>query len=78
MRMADTGLIRAAFRAGSDGLDAYRAVVPMLAGVSPVAAAEVGVGQAAAVGELLRDAGFNEVEVRRDLAAIERVVVGRR
>jgi release factor glutamine methyltransferase len=68
----------AAFRAGSDGLDAYRAVVPMLAGLAPVAAAEVGVGQAAAVGELLRGAGFGEVEVRRDLAGIERVVVGRR
>lgn len=39
-------------------------------------AVEVGVGQAAAVAELMRAAGFDAVEVRRDLAGIERVVVG--
>jgi methylase of polypeptide subunit release factors len=37
---------------------------------------EVGEGQAAAVGELLREAGFAEIETRRDLAGIDRVVVG--
>ena len=41
-------------------------------------ALEVGEGQAEAVAELLREAGFGEVETRRDLAGIERVVVGRR
>ena len=34
-------------------------------------------GQAAAVGDLLREAGFAGIEARRDLAGIERVVVGR-
>jgi methylase of polypeptide subunit release factors len=38
----------------------------------------VGEGQAGAVGEMLREAGFGEIETRRDLAGIERVVVGRR
>jgi release factor glutamine methyltransferase len=39
-------------------------------------AAEVGEGQAAAVGEMLREAGFSSVQTRTDLAGIERVVVG--
>jgi methylase of polypeptide subunit release factors len=39
---------------------------------------EVGESQAQAVGEMLRDAGFAQIETRRDLAGIERVVVGRR
>jgi len=39
-------------------------------------AVEIGAGQALEVAELLRDAGFATVEVRDDLAAIERVVVG--
>ena len=39
---------------------------------------EVGEGQAGAVGEMLLEAGFDEVEARKDLAGIERVVVGRR
>jgi release factor glutamine methyltransferase len=41
-------------------------------------AIEVGAGQAVAVGELMRDAGFAQVDARRDLAGIERAVVGRR
>jgi release factor glutamine methyltransferase len=41
-------------------------------------ALEVGEGQAPAVAELVRGAGFAEVQTRRDLAGIERVVVGRR
>ena len=36
---------------------------------------EVGIGQAEAVGELVRRAGFERVEAREDLAGIERVVV---
>ncbi len=38
---------------------------------------EVGEGQATAVGEMLREAGFGSVEARKDLAGVERVVVGR-
>jgi release factor glutamine methyltransferase len=40
-------------------------------------AVEVGEGQAPAVAGLMRGAGFGGVETRRDLAGIERVVVGR-
>lgn len=38
---------------------------------------EIGCDQGRAVAELLRDAGFCEVEVRRDLAGLDRVVKGR-
>ena len=41
-------------------------------------AIELGEGQAAAVAQLMRDAGFVDVHARRDLAGIERVVVGSR
>jgi len=41
-------------------------------------AVEIGIGQALEVAELLRDAGFGEIEVRSDLAGVERVVVGER
>jgi release factor glutamine methyltransferase len=67
---------REALLAGPDGLDAYRALIPGLPDAS--VGLEVGDGQAPAVGELLREAGFGEIETRRDLAGIERVVVGRR
>ena len=68
-----------ALRAGADGLDLLRRLATE-AGVSAarLAAFEVGAGQAPAVAALLRGAGFPEVELRRDLAGIERVVVGRR
>jgi release factor glutamine methyltransferase len=75
---------REALLAGPDGLDAYRVLIPTCACLfSPsgrirtgALAVEVGMGQAAVVGELMRDAGFEVIEVRRDLAGIERVVVG--
>jgi release factor glutamine methyltransferase len=65
--------------AGPDGLDVIRRLVPA-AGASRASflAVEVGQGQAAAVMDLMREAGFDEVESRRDLAGIERVVLGRR
>lgn len=47
----------------------------VLAGTAAVAV-EIGEGQAVEVAELMRDAGFAEVQVREDLAGIERVVVG--
>ena len=65
--------------AGPDGLDVYRRLAPAIAAAGArVAALEVGDGQASAVGELLRDAGFASVEVVADLAGIDRVVVARR
>ena len=63
--------------AGADGLDAFRAVIPTLGGAAAVAL-EVGAGQAEAVAEIAREAGFGSVEARRDLSGIERVVTGRR
>ncbi len=67
--------------AGPDGLDVIRRLVPAAAaGLAPggLLAIEVGAGQAPAVAELLRAEGLAEVGPRRDLAGIERVVVGRR
>jgi release factor glutamine methyltransferase len=69
---------REALLAGPDGLDVFRAVVPALAKVTRTLALEIGAGQAAAVGELLRTAGYQAIESRPDLAGIERLVVGRR
>jgi len=69
---------REALLAGGDGLDALRGAIPDLSESAPVVGLEVGAGQAAAVGKLLVDAGFASIEVRSDLAGIERVVVGRR
>jgi len=68
---------REALLAGPDGLDAMRAAIPALAGIAEVLALEVGAGQATAVGDLLRAAGFGEIETRPDLAGIPRVVIGR-
>jgi release factor glutamine methyltransferase len=65
--------------AGADGLDVLRRLAAQ-AGASPASflAVEIGSGQAPAVAALLRAAGFSETEARRDLAGIERVVIGRR
>lgn len=68
---------REALLAGPDGLDAVRAVVPALAGVTDTLALEIGEGQVAAVTELLGAAGFAASEPRPDLAGIARIVIGR-
>jgi release factor glutamine methyltransferase len=76
---------REALLAGPDGLDAYRALIPacplLLSRYAQqrkgALGVEVGEGQAPAVAELMRVAGFEGIETRRDLAGIERVVVGR-
>jgi release factor glutamine methyltransferase len=68
----------AALYAGADGLDAIRGLVGMLGGVV-VAALEIGDDeQAEPVSLLLRGAAFGSVELLRDLAGHERVVVARR
>jgi release factor glutamine methyltransferase len=67
-----------ALLAGPEGLDVFSAAVPTLATVARTLALEIGVGQAAAVGELLRTAGYRAIESRPDLAGIERLVVGRK
>jgi release factor glutamine methyltransferase len=69
----------AALYAGADGLAVIRRLAAR-AGASGARflAFEVGMGQAAAVADAMGAAGFAETETRRDLAGIERVVVGRR
>ncbi|HEV7615327.1 MAG TPA: peptide chain release factor N(5)-glutamine methyltransferase [Solirubrobacterales bacterium] len=78
-----------ALLAGPDGLDAIRALLAdCVRRLSPrgiqatnaigALALELGEEQAPAVAELMREADFAEIETRRDLAGIERVVVGRR
>ena len=66
--------------AGADGLSAIRALLALVSGRRRVGmvALEVGDGQAAAVRELTRRAGFRSVRCQSDLAGVERVVVGER
>ncbi len=71
---------REALVAGPTGLGAIEALLGELArlGHPPSAIAlEVGAGQAGPVAEMVREAGYAQAEVRRDLAGIERVVAGR-
>jgi release factor glutamine methyltransferase len=65
---------------GPDGLTAIRELLAQVALRDRVAtvALEVGAGQAEEVSRLMREAGFGSVRVERDLAGIERVVVGER
>jgi release factor glutamine methyltransferase len=66
--------------AGPDGLDVIRALLQQLAARERVAlvALEVGAGQARPVLELIRAAGFTDARTERDLAGIQRVIVGER
>jgi release factor glutamine methyltransferase len=80
---------REALLAGPDGLDAIRALLAddpvrclsrsarQTANGGGAMALEVGEGQAEAVADLMREAGFAAVETRPDLAGIPRVVWGR-
>jgi release factor glutamine methyltransferase len=64
--------------AGEDGLDVLRRLAVEATARAPWVAFELGAGQAPAVGELLRAAGMTRTTGHRDLAGIERVVVGER
>ncbi len=66
--------------AGPDGLAAIRALLALLSERPRVrvVALEVGAGQAGAVTDLVGRAGFRAVRSERDLAGVERVVVGER
>lgn len=66
--------------AGEDGLDLIRRLLLQLAPRERVAtvALEIGAGQAEEVEREMRSAGFADSEARRDLAGIERVVLGKR
>ncbi len=64
---------------GADGLDLVRRLVataPALLSPGGALALEIGAGQAEATSALLRAAGFTDVQIRKDLASIERVVSG--
>lgn len=66
---------RAALSGGPDGLAAYRAVVPQLRRlVAPGGAAffEIGAGGGGDVTEIFRSHGFQNVEIKDDLAGIPR------
>ena len=63
---------------GFDGFEIVRRLVPAAVARAPLVAIEVGMGMAEMVDGMLREAGAASIEVHRDLAGIERVVVGRR
>jgi release factor glutamine methyltransferase len=71
---------REALFAGADGLSVIRALLAQLAEQPRVRflALEIGAGQARAVAELARAAGFDAVRFERDLAGIQRVLVAER
>jgi release factor glutamine methyltransferase len=72
---------RAALDGGADGLDAYRAIVPRLPHLLRPGGAfvlEVGLGQAERVAAMAREAGLQAVDIRLDLAGIQRIVLGQR
>ena len=66
--------------AGADGLDVIRRLIEQVGARRSVKvlALEIGLGQADAVVELMRSAGFASVRRECDLAGIERVIVGER
>jgi release factor glutamine methyltransferase len=66
---------RSALLGGRDGLDAIRSLLDAHPDTEAIAL-EVGEGQGAEVRGLVAAAGFATVESRRDLAGIDRVVIG--
>ena len=72
---------RCALDGGADGLDGFRAVTggaARLLAVDGVAAFEIGDGQASAVGDLMRAAGFGGVVEHRDLSGAVRCLSAQR
>jgi release factor glutamine methyltransferase len=71
---------RRALDGGVDGLAAYRAIasdLTRLMAPGALFAAEIGAGQAAAVGAILQQQGLSIEGVERDLAGIERCILAR-
>jgi release factor glutamine methyltransferase len=69
----------AALAGGTDGLDAYRAIIAQLSNLLKSKGKvifEVGAGQSGDVAALLGGAGFSGIGTRRDLASVERAVFG--
>lgn len=72
---------RVALTAGPEGLEAIRTLLAAAVGLRPGAwlAFEFGFGQGDAIAELARSSGaFDRIELRRDLAGIERDILLRR
>lgn len=72
---------RAAIDGGSDGLDAYRRLIPQGARLlhpKGLIAVEVARGQASTVADFMERAGLTRVNIRNDLAGIPRIVYGYR
>jgi len=68
---------RLALDGGPDGLDVYRALIPVAAARARRAVlVEIGFDQGEAVSELFREAGLHGVVVRKDLTGNDRVVMG--
>jgi len=68
---------RAALDGGADGLDAYRALAPLLRArlaAGGLVCFEIGAGQRAAVAALLAEQGFEGIAGARDVAGRDRVV----
>ncbi|MBO0768683.1 MAG: peptide chain release factor N(5)-glutamine methyltransferase [Solirubrobacterales bacterium] len=65
---------------GPDGLDVVRRLLSVVSGRAEIAfiALEIGFDQGKLTCALVEEAGFSGVEVRKDLAGHDRVVVGRR
>lgn len=63
-----------------EGLEHYRRIAGSIEWLAPggLVAVEVGMGQAEAVQALFTEAGLTDLAVRKDLAGIERVVLGTR
>ncbi len=64
---------------GNDGLDSIREIVADLGrrlAVNGIVCIEVGQGQAMGAARILRDACLQRIEIKRDLAGIERCVLG--
>lgn len=64
---------------GRDGLKFYKAIIKYWKSLLPTGGAmlfEVGEGQAAAVCEMLLNAGFRSTGVKRDTRGVERAVIG--
>ena len=71
---------REALVAGQTGLEAIEALAEELLSLAPrpaVVALEIGASQAEAVSDLIRAAGYAEVEIRPDLAGHDRMIVAR-
>lgn len=71
---------RLALDGGPDGLEAYRAIAAeasLFLKPEGVLLLEIGSGQASAVSDILVGAGFADVEVARDLAGLDRVILAR-